>query len=259
MSWPREAAPHDGRSQLQGLDEVFKVGALAADVKAHALDHQPAGERFADQIHGLARVAAELARQLHHRAGVGNPQPQHQTGVRRVLADLGQFRPVVEGHQRPVLVQRLQCLFRFDRIGVDDLVPNVLLPLGGRQVLDVLVHQLELRQGGDVEARAGAVQRAHDFGRRVGLHGVVGLHLRQVPAERGVVAADDVVVDDDHRRALLPGDRLQLARGHKITGSLPSTILTLLWAKYSRVKAFTSLARWSYRRLSLRGLWRASA
>ncbi len=114
------------------------------------------------------------------------------------------------------------------------------------QVLDVLVNQHELGQRGDVEARAGLVERAHDLRRGIGLHGVVGLHLGQMPPEARVVPADHVVVDHHDRRAVLPRESHQLFLSHQSSaGSEPSTIFTLLWAKYSRVSAFIIAPRWS--------------
>ena len=93
----------------------------------------PIAERLQDQVHRLARVAAELRGKLHHRAGVGNAQPQHQPGVRRVALDLAQLLEVVVGDQRLVLVQRLQRFLGLDGVGVDDLVPDEILALFGRQ------------------------------------------------------------------------------------------------------------------------------
>ena len=69
-----------------------------------------------------------------------------------------------------------------DRVGVDDLVPDEVLALLGRQVLDVLVDDEELGHRGHVEAGAGLVERLDDGRVGVGLDRVVGLHARQVPA-----------------------------------------------------------------------------
>jgi hypothetical protein len=41
------------------------------------------------------------------------------------------------------------------------------------------------------------------------------LHLGQVPAEFGVIFAEDVVVNDDQRRSVLLRKRLELLLGHK--------------------------------------------
>ena len=57
-----------------------------------------------------------------------------------VLPDLADFLQVVVRHQRLVLVQFLERLDGLDRVGVDDLVPDVILPLLGGHVLDVLVN-----------------------------------------------------------------------------------------------------------------------
>ena len=58
-------------------------------------------------------------------------------------------------------------LDRLDRVGVDDLVPDPLLPLLRGQVADVPVHHLELGHRGDVEARSLLEEGAHDH--RIGV------------------------------------------------------------------------------------------
>ena len=100
----------------------------------------------------------------------------------RVALDFAQLVGVVVGEERLVLVERLQRFLGLDGVGVDDLVPDEILLLLGRQVLDVLVDQQELGQRGHIEAGAGLVQRPDDLRRRIGLHGVIGLHLGQMPA-----------------------------------------------------------------------------
>ena len=132
-----------------------------------------------DQVDGLARGRAELRRQLDHGPGVGHLEPQGQAGVRGVLADLADLLEVVVGHQRLVAVEIAERLVGLDRVGVDDLVPDEVLPLLGRQVLDVLVDDLELGHRGHVEAGPRLVQRPDDGRIGIGLHRVVGLHARQ--------------------------------------------------------------------------------
>ena len=105
-----------------------------------------------DQLHRLARGRAELRRQLDHRPGVRHAQPQGQTGVRGVLANLADLLEVVVSHQRLVEVEIAERFVRLDRVGVDDLVPDEILPLLRRQVLDVLVDDLELGHRRHVEA-----------------------------------------------------------------------------------------------------------
>ena len=102
--------------------------------------------------------------------------------MRGVLADLADLLEVVVGHQRLVRVELLERLVGLDRIGVDDLVPDEVLALLGRQVLDVLVDDEELGHRGHVEAGAGLVERPHDGRIGIGLHGVVGLHAGQALA-----------------------------------------------------------------------------
>ena len=87
--------------------------------------------------------------------------------MRRVLLDLLDFLEVVVSHQRLVGIEFSKGFLGLDGIGVDDLVPDEILPFLGRHVLDVLVDDQELGHGGHVEAGAGLVQRLDD--RRIGL------------------------------------------------------------------------------------------
>ncbi len=73
----------------------------------------------------------------------------------------------------------------------------------GREALDVLVDDLELGHGGDVEAAPRFVERPQDGRIGIGLDGVVGLDARQMPFEFGVVAADFRVIDHEQRRAVI--------------------------------------------------------
>ena len=75
------------------------------------------------------------------RTGVRHAQPQHHAGVRRVLFDFFQLGQIVVGDQRFVFVERQQGFLRLGRIGVNDFVPDEILLLFGRQVLDVFIDQ----------------------------------------------------------------------------------------------------------------------
>ena len=199
---------------MDRLDVIFGIRALAADVEREALDGEPVLVGVGDQIHRLAGERAKLARQLHHRTGVGHPQPQGEAGVRRVLRDFLDLFVIVVGHQRLVAVELLQRLHRLDRVGVDDLVPDEILPLLGRQLGDVLVDGVKLLHARHVEAAAELVERLHYCRVAVDLHGVVDLHPREMLAEQGVVLAEFVVVDDEQGRAVLLGEIEQLFLVH---------------------------------------------
>ena len=76
------------RCHIQGLDEILKIGALAADMETQSLHHESEAESFYNQVHRFARITAEFRGQLHHRAGVRHTQAQHHSGIGRVLLDL---------------------------------------------------------------------------------------------------------------------------------------------------------------------------
>ena len=192
----------DARGQVQCLDVVLDVRALAADVETQPLDFELVVARERDQVHRLAGRRPELARELHHRPGVGHAQPQHEARVRRVPGDLDHFFIVVVGDERLVRIELLERLGRLDGIGVDDAIPDEVLSLLLRQVLDVLVDGQELGHAGDVETRTRLVERPHDLRGAVGLDRVIDLHARQVLAELRVVLPQHLVVHDDERRAV---------------------------------------------------------
>ena len=178
----------DVGGQVDGGDVILEVRGLAADVEADALDGQARLVRCQNHIHGFAGRGAEFGGQFDHRAGVGHLQPQRQAGLRRVLLDFPDLLVIVVSDQRLVLVEFLQRLVGLDGIGVNDLVPDPVLPLLVRHVLDVFIDDAELRHRGHVEARAGLEQRLDDGRIGIGLDGVVGLDARQIFFEGRVVA-----------------------------------------------------------------------
>lgn len=199
----------DRRRKFERRNVVREIRALAADVKAEALDGEARVEGGFDQVDRFAAGRAELRRQLDHRAGVRHANAEHQAGVRRVLLELENLGVVVIRDERLVLVQFDQRGDILNRIRVDDFVPDEILPLFGRQVLDVLVDQAKLGHRGHVKARAGFIERLDDFRIGVRLHRVVRLHARQVFLERGVVLAQFVMVDDEERCAMVFGQFLE--------------------------------------------------
>ena len=211
----------DPGGQLQGLGEIVVIGRLAADVEAEALDHEAGVEGRLDEVDGLAGGGAELRGELDHRPRIGHANPQRQAGMGRPAANLGDLRHVVVGHQRLVGIEFLQGLVRLDGVGVDDLVPDEVLPRLGRQRLDVLVDDEELGHRGHVEAGPGLVERLDDRRVGIGLHGIVGLHARQQPLEAGVVTPQDRVVHDEQRRAVLLG---QTTQQNRCQHHIPSTM-----------------------------------
>jgi len=134
--------------------------------------------------------------------------------VRREPGDFFQLGEIVVCDERFVSVQHLEGFLRLGRVRIDNSVPDKILLLFWRQVFDIFVNQHELRQGGDVEARAGFVKSAHDSRLGIGLDGIIGLHLGKMLFEFGVVPADFVVIDHHHRGAVIASERLELLAGH---------------------------------------------
>ena len=167
-----------------------------------------------NQFHCLAGKGAEFARELHHRTGVGHPQPQRQSCMGRVLGDLLDLLMVVVGHQGLVLIEFVEGFDRLDRVGVDDPVPDEGLPLLGGQIGDELVNGVKLLHARHIKAAAEFVERVDNGRIAVDLHGVVDLNARKVLAERRVVPAEFGMVDDKQRRAVLLGQLEQCSRGH---------------------------------------------
>ena len=167
-----------------------------------------------DQADRLTRGCAEFRGQLHHGSRVGNLDPQHQAGLRRVLLDLADFGQIVESHQRLVRIELHQGPVVFDRMGIDDLVPDEVLPLLVGQRLDVLVDQPELGNRRHVETGPRSVQRLDDGGIRVRLDGVVGLHAGELLLELFIVPAQHIVIHHEQRRAMFAGQFLELCGVH---------------------------------------------
>jgi hypothetical protein len=130
--------------------------------------------------------------------------------VRRVLLDLADLGQVVVGDERLVRIQLGEGAIVLHRVGVDDLVPDEVLPLLGWPVFDVFVDDVEFRHGRHIEAGARTKQRVDDVWIGVGLDRVVGLHARQVLAEHGVVAPNLAMIDDEKWRAVLVGELFEL-------------------------------------------------
>ena len=212
---------HHRGGHVERLHEILEVRALAADVEAQAFHDQPCAERGFNQVHCFAGIAAEFRGQLDHRAGIGHAQTQHDAGVGGELLDFSQLVYVVIRDERFVLVECLKRFFWLGGIGVDDFVPDEILLLFGREMPDVIVNEHKLWQRRDVETRSSLVKRAHDFRRRIGFYRVVALHLGQMLLELSIVAADHVVVDHHHRRAVFPGEGLKLLLRHGACDSLP--------------------------------------
>ena len=87
----------DVRGYLEGLDVVLEIRALAPDVEAEPLYAEPRRLRGRDEVDRVARLAAELAREFHHRAGVRDHETEHEPRVGRVFPYLPDLLSVVVG------------------------------------------------------------------------------------------------------------------------------------------------------------------
>ena len=134
--------------------------------------------------------------------------------MRRIAGDLDHLFVVIVGDQRLVGIQPLERFNRLDRVRVNDAIPDEILPLLRRKMLDLFVNGQELGHAGDVETGSGIVERLHDRRVAVGLDRVVDLHARQILAELVVVFAQHLVVHDDQRRAVLLGQLKQCLLVH---------------------------------------------
>ena len=196
----------DVRAEVDRLNVILRIGALAADVKRQPFHHQVMVMGILDEVDRFARQGAEFAGEFYHRPRVGHAESEGQAGVRRVLGDLLHLLVIVVGDQRLVAVELVKGLDRLDRIGVDDLVPDEILAGLGGKFPDVFVDRVELLHAGDVETPAKLVERLHDRRITVDLDGVVDLHARKVLAEEGIVFPQFGVVDDEEGRAMFLGE-----------------------------------------------------
>ena len=193
----------DVGAEVNRLDVVLRVGALAANVEREPLDDEVVFVGILDQVNRLAGQGPKLAGKLHHRAGVGHTKPQRQPRMRSVLGDLLDLLMIVVGHQRLVAVEFLERLNGLDRVGVDDLVPDEVLTLLRRKLGDVLVDRAKLLNTRHVEAATEFVEGLHDRRVAVDLHRVVDLHAGKVLTEQRVVLPQFGVVDDEQWTAVL--------------------------------------------------------
>ncbi len=129
--------------------------------------------------------------------------------MRRIAGDLDHLFVVIVGDQRLVRIQPLERFNRFDRVRVNDAIPDEILPLFRRKMLDLFVNVQELGHAGDVETGSGIVERLHDRGVVVSLDRIVDLHARQVLSELLVVFPKHLMVHDDERRAVFLGQLKQ--------------------------------------------------
>lgn len=205
---------HYRGGDVECLNEILEIGALAPDVEAETFVDKAHCKSADDQIHGFTGIATELGRQFHHGAGIGDAETQDNAGVRSILLNLLQLSEIVVRDQGLVLVERLKSFPRFCGISVNDFVPNEILLRLWRKGFDIVVNEHELGERGYIEACAGFVERANDGRFCIGFDSVIGLNFWEMLFERGEIGANDRVIDYHDGCAVFAGDGLELASGH---------------------------------------------
>jgi hypothetical protein len=132
------------------------------------------------------------------------------------MGDLDHLLIVIVGDQGLIGIQPLERFNRFDRVRVNDAIPDEILPLLRRKILDHFVNVQELGHAGDVETGSGIVERLHDRRVVVSLDRIVDLDARQVLAELLVIFPQHFMVHDHNRRAVLLGQLNQFLLFHRL-------------------------------------------
>jgi len=128
--------------------------------------------------------------------------------------DLHHLFVVVISNQRLVWLQEFERFDRFDRVRVNNAVPDVILPFFLRKMLDLLVNSHEFGNTGNVETRAGIVERLYDRGITVSLDGKINLDAGQVLTKLSVIFPERLVVHYNQRRAMRFGQLKQCSLIH---------------------------------------------
>ena len=131
------------RGQVYRLDKIIKIRRLASHVKADTFHHQIQLCRPSDQLHRVSRVGAEFGRELDHGAGRRYQQTKHESRVRRIGFYLLNLFLVVERNQRTVLIEFDQSLDPFNRVRIDNPVPDKILTFFRRKVSHQVENEIE--------------------------------------------------------------------------------------------------------------------
>jgi hypothetical protein len=140
-----------------------------------------------ENVGGVFGFAAELARQRPLRPGAVAMDAADDAAAGRDAGDLLDLGLAVHRKQRHAERSSGRDLaLLLDRVAVGQALGR---GAGGE-------HRLGLAHRGDIEAGAELGQELEDFRRRVGLHGIEHLGVRQRPGEGRIVLADHFEVDD---------------------------------------------------------------
>ena len=157
-------------------------------MERHAVRHEPELMRVLQNIGGIDRLAAELARQRPFGAGAVADDPANHPAAGRGAGDLLHLGLAVDRKQRDAEREGSGDLrFLLDGVAVGDALGR---RAGGER-------RVGLRQRGHVEAAAELSQQFQDFRRRIGLDGVEHLGVRQRLGEAQIIFADDVEIDHE--------------------------------------------------------------
>ena len=122
-----------------------------------------------------------------------------------MLGDLLDFLVVVVCDERLVAIEFLQRLNRLDRIGINNPIPDEILPFLGGQFLDQFVDCVKLLHACHIKTAAEVVESFHNLRVAVDFNGIVNLHAGKVLVKKRVIFAQFAVVDNKQRGAMCLG------------------------------------------------------
>jgi hypothetical protein len=177
--------PENPLGALYADPPVLRVAALRPHVEGHPCQVRFERRRFGDDPIDLRRLHPELARERPVAAHVGRLDADVQLRVGLDAVNLAQLLDAVE--RVPLDALRRRVAYRvagLHRVAVADL---------GRRHLE-LEEDIELRDRGDLEARALVDQDLQHPRIRIGLDGIVRMNARHSRLEAASLGSDDVRV-----------------------------------------------------------------
>ena len=189
--WCQSRQAHLPEHALGVLDAdapVFRVAALGADVEGNARQVRPELHRFGNNAVDIGTLDAELARERPVAADVRRLDPDVELGVGLDAVNLAQLLDAVQHVPLHTLRGRIfEVGAGLHRVAVVDL---------GRRHAQA-EQEVELGDGGDLEAHAFLDQGLQHARIGIRLHRVVRLHARHGGLEAAGLDTDDLGVDEE--------------------------------------------------------------